>query len=112
MSQILFHSPGQNVTLVLETLDGYTRTDSPSLPSITRIIFPNLTLAASYPQPMVRLSTGLYKYNFTLPSGGVTAIGTYIVDVTWQDPHTGGYAQSYFQIVVTAASGNYGITPG
>lgn len=111
MSQILFHSPGQSVTLVLETLDGYARADSATLPSINSILFPNQSMASSYPQNMIQLSTGLYAFYFTLPRGA-GSIGSYIVDVSWQDPHTGGTAQTYFQVVVTAASGNYGITPG
>lgn len=111
MSQILFHSPGQIVTLILETLDGYQRADSGTTPSITRIIFPDLTLASGYPQNMTRLSTGLYRFIFTLPKKAIS-IGSYVADVTWSDPHSGAPAQTYYQIIVTAPQGNYGITTG
>ena len=111
MSQILFQSPGQQVTLVLETLDGYQRADSPVLPSIVRVFFPTLTLASGYPQNMVRISTGFYVFTFGLPQGA-TSVGTYVVDVAWQDPHTGNPAQTYYQVVVTAPFGNYSVTAG
>lgn len=111
MSQILNAAPGQQITLVLETFDGYQRADSTVLPAITRIIFPNLSLASGYPQSMVRLSTGLYIFNFTLPTGA-TAVGSYIADVVWGDPDTGSPAQTYYQIVVTAPFGNYSVTTG
>lgn len=111
MSQILFHSPGQQVTIVLETLDGYQRADSSTIPSVYRIIFPSLSLAAGYPLNMTKISAGLYVFTFALPVGA-TAVGSYIVDVVWTDPATGNPAQTYYQIVVTAPSGNYSVTAG
>lgn len=111
MSQILYHSPGQTVTILLETLDGYIRADSATIPNVNSILFPNLTGAAGYPKPMTRISTGLYIFSFTLPQGA-TAVGTYIADVSWVDPATASPAQTYYQIVVTAPFGNYTVTTG
>ena len=110
MSFILFHSPGQTVTVVFETLDGYgSRSDGYSTPIITRVIFPNLSLATGYPQPMTRLDVGLYRFQFGLPSLA-SSVGTYIVDISYQDPDSGLPAQTFAQVVVTAPFGQYSVS--
>lgn len=108
MTQILQYSPGQVVTIILETFnsDGY-RQDSISLPIVNRVILPAFTLAASYPQSMIKLDTGLYYYKFTLPTGAVS-IGSYIVDVVYADPITSIIKETAYQIVCTAPYGNFG----
>jgi hypothetical protein len=111
MSYILNSTPGQLVTIVLETFDGYSRADAYTPPSVMNIIFPNLSLAANYPQPMVRISQGLYYYNFTLPAGQ-TAVGSYIVNVCWLDPATSNLAQTFFQVICSAPFGIYSATAG
>lgn len=109
MTQVFYHSPGQSVTIVLETLAVTgNREDSPSLPIVERIITPALTLAANYPQTMHKLDTGLYYYKFILPTGP-TAIGTYIVDVSYVDPAISATKSLAFQVVVTATAGNFGL---
>jgi hypothetical protein len=109
MTQVFYHSPGQSVTIVLETLAVTgAREDSPSLPIVNRIILPSLTLAGNYPQTMIRLDTGLYYYKFALPTGA-TAIGTYIVDVSYVDPAISALKSVAFQVVVTATAGNFGL---
>jgi hypothetical protein len=110
MSFILQQSPGQTVTVVFETLDGYgSRADGYSIPVISRIIFPNLSLASGYPKSMNRIDVGLFNFSFTLPSLA-TAVGSYIVDVSYQNPDTGLPEQTFFQVVVTAPFGQYSIT--
>jgi hypothetical protein len=108
MTTVLYHNPGQSVTLVLEThdSDGY-RSDGYLFPVVDRIILPALTLAADYPQSMIQLDTGLYYYKFTLPTGAAS-FGTYIADVTFDDPATGNTTTIAYQIVVTAVTGNFG----
>lgn len=109
MTQTLYHNPGQSVTVILETLSTIgARQDSASTPIVTRIILPSLNLAADYPQNMIRLDTGLYYYKFILPTGS-TAIGTYIVDIYYIDPATTIAKNTAYQIIVTAASGNFGL---
>lgn len=109
MTQVFYHSPGQSVTVVLETLSVTgSREDSPSLPTVDRIILPSLTLAANYPQSMIRIDTGLYYYKFILPSGS-SAIGTYIIDVSYVDPAISVLKSVAYQVVVTAAAGNFGL---
>ena len=111
MNQIYYYGPGTQVTLFFETLDGYgLRSDGYNvLPSITRILFPNLTAAMGYPQDMTRVDVGLFKYNFTLPTGSAS-IGSYLVDVLYQDPDTFANKQTFMQIVVTAPMGGYSIS--
>ena len=111
MSYILNATPGQLVTIILETLDGYSRADAYTPPTISRIVFPSLLLATGYPQPMTRLSTGLYIYSFTLPTGA-SAVGSYIVDVFWQDPATNSLAQTFWQVVCSAPFGMYSASAG
>lgn len=112
MSQILQHSPGQQVTLVFEILDANgVRSDGymGSLPQVSRIVFPTLTLAADYPKDMTKIDDGLFFFKFTLPAGS-SAVGTYIADIAWFDPDTSDLKQTFFQIVVTAPFGNYTIS--
>jgi len=111
MSYILNASPGQLVTIILETLDGYSRADAYAPPTVMRVVFPSLLLATGYPQPMTRLSTGLYRFTFTLPTGA-TSVGSYIVDVCWQDPATNNLAQTFWQVVCNAPFGMYSASAG
>jgi hypothetical protein len=109
---ILYHSPGQLVTVLLETLnpDGY-RADGYAVPSVNRIIFPSLANASSYPQNMVKIGEGLYRHSFTLPTGA-SAVGSYVVDIKYQLPDDPTIKSSFVQVVVTAPAGNYSISSG
>lgn len=111
MSQILTAAPGQQCTIFLETFDGYQRADSGIIPSVVRVLFPNLSAAAGYPQPFTRIGAGLYVFSFTLPTGA-TSVGSYLVDVAWNDPDSGLPAQTYYQVIVSAPKGNYSVTTG
>ena len=107
MSQILSFSPGQQVTIFLEVKDGYgSRIDSPSLPVVSKIIFPALTLAASYPQDMIKIETGLYYYQFALPTGA-SAVGNYLVDVSYINPENDAINNQLYHIIVNAPFGNF-----
>src|ERR1700729_1504039 len=48
--------------------DGYGADGYYDLPLVNRIIFPSLIDATGYPQQMVRIDTGLYYFQFTLPT--------------------------------------------
>lgn len=107
MIQTLQFFPGQLATVFLETLDGYgVRTNTVDAPVVNRIIFPNLTLASNYPQNMVNLDTGLYYYQFLLPTGSV-AVGSYLVDVLYVSPATNEQTTALYQVIVSAPFGNY-----
>lgn len=112
MTEILQYSPGQQVTIFLQTLDQYgQRTsdgyDGYSTPVVTRVLLPGYTLASGYPQPMSQLDVGLYTFQFVLPTGAIS-IGSYMVDVAYMN--TEGYVNTQiYQIVVTAPFGQYSI---
>ena len=118
MLNTLSYTPGQTVTVFLETLDGYgQRADGYLPPVITRLIFPDLTLATGYPVNMVKLDVGLYYYQFILPSGallpsGNSSIGSYLVDIAYDNPTTGYINTALYQIQVSAPFGNFGLTVG
>lgn len=112
----LYYFPGQKATVFLETLnssgvraDGYTLPDG--YPFITRVIFPDLSLAAGFPQNMIKLDVGLYFFQFTLPTTA-SAVGSYLVDGYYKDPSSSTYFNKIFQIIVTAPFGNFGTTIG
>jgi hypothetical protein len=110
--QTLNYFPGQRVTIFLETVDGYgARSDSLSMPLVNRVIFPSLTLASAYPQPMTQLDIGLYYYQFILPTGAIS-IGNYLVDVVFTNPANNTITTTGYQIVVSAPFGNFSTTIG
>lgn len=130
MSQVLQYSPGQIVTIIFEQLldsgpndgyrsDGYNIGFGPpdgygvdgyySLPIISRIILPSLSEVAGYPKKMTRIDVGLYYFQFTLPIGS-PAIGSYIVDITYINPNTENYAQTFYQVICAAPFGQYSVT--
>ena len=108
--QLLFHTPGQKVTMFLETFgsDGY-RANCPGLPIVNQIILPNLE-EDGYTLPTFTLvDVGIYRVQYTLPKGSVS-IGSYLVDVSFTAPGTSTPRQQLFQIICTAPFGNYGLT--
>ena len=116
--QFLSYFPGQEVTVLLETVDadsiradGYLLPDGYILPIVSKILKPNLTYIDGYPFDMTKLEVGVYYYKFTLPTGA-SAVGSYIVDVTYLDPADSTLKQILYQIVVTAPYGNFGATAG
>lgn len=110
--QVLSYFPGQIATIFLEVTDGYNnvREDSSTTPVVVRIFKPDLTYMDGYIQPMDRLDTGLYRFQFTIPTGA-SAVGSYLVDVAYTDPD-GFNSSATFQVVVTAPFGNFGVTIG
>lgn len=112
MSQTLSYFPGQQVTIFLETKDSNgSRLDCPSLPFVSKVILPTLTLASDYPQDMVNIEEGLYYFQFTLPTGA-SAVGNYLVDVSYVHPDTGYTNTEIYNIVVGAPFGNFSVSVG
>lgn len=110
--QVLSYFPGQQARLFLETFgsDGY-RADGYLAPTVTHIYKPDFTLMDGYAHVMTKLSTGLYYYSFTLPTGAAS-IGNYLVDITYLDPITSMLHEIAYQIIVTAPYGNFSATIG
>jgi hypothetical protein len=111
MLSVLQYFPGQVVTVFLETVDGYgARTDEQgvidgySVPVVHRVIDPNLDGLAGYPNNMTKYDTGLYYFQFTLPSGAA-AVGSYLVDIEYYNPANGVLTNQAYQVVVTAPYG-------
>lgn len=105
--QTLTFFPGQRVVIFLETVDAQNvRTDGYALPVVDRIIFPGFTLASSYPQDMTKLDTGLYYYQFILPTGAIS-VGNYLIDVSYINPVNDVINKKLYQIVVNAPYGNF-----
>lgn len=111
MIQTLSYAPGQQATVFLEVKDGYgQRSDGyGDIPFVSRIIFPGFTLAACYPQNMIRLDVGLFYFQFFLPTGAVS-VGSYLVDVSYFDVALSYPTTKLYQILVSAPFGNYGVT--
>jgi hypothetical protein len=103
----LQYTPGQKASIVLETTgpDGY-RMDCSELPRVANIWNPALELIDGYTGPMVQVATGLYVSYFTIPTGA-SAVGSYLVDVTYIDPFTLAVQEIIYQLVVSAPYGIY-----
>lgn len=112
MLTVQSYFPGQKATIFLETLDPTTgaRADGYSLPVITRVIFPDLTLAQFFPQDMVKLDVGLYFFQFTIPFTAA-AVGSYLVDGYYYQPTTEIPLTFTYQMVVNAPFGNFAAIP-
>jgi hypothetical protein len=80
----IFANTGQLVRLVVQTKDGYSTLVDGYVPVIQSVMFPDLSLAAGYPQSMTRLDLGLYAHGLQLPTGA-DALGTYIAQVYWEE---------------------------
>jgi hypothetical protein len=114
MIPVLSYFPGQTATIFLEVTDGYSnvRVDSVSMPIISRILLPDLSLRDGYAQEMTRIDTGLYTFKFTLPTGAAS-IGSYLVDVLYRSPFTAGgnagndISYAAYQVIVNAPFGMY-----
>ena len=106
--QQLYYSPGQKVTLYLEVTDGYynRRFDSLVEPTISKIIFPDLSLADGFPQSMTKIGTGLYNFQYILPTGAAS-VGSYFVDGYYSNPVDGYLSSIGYQVIVTAPYGIY-----
>jgi hypothetical protein len=111
--QYLSCFPAQEVTLYLQVTDadgyfadGYTDIDGYYIPSVTRMILPDLTSADGYPQAMTKYSTGLYYYKFTLPRGAIS-VGAYMADVMFLNPQNNNINHELYHISVNAPYGNF-----
>jgi len=120
MSQFLSYSPGQIVTLFLDTKDsdgyycdgyyeGNYKIDGYESPIIFRVISPSFVLLSDFPKPLIRFDTGIYYVQFTLPTGA-SAVGTYWVDIKYRQPIMNLLKLRAYQVVVTAPFGLYSIT--
>ena len=110
MVNSLYANPGQTVTLVVQTTDGYGDRIDGYVPRIENVYFPTLTTAAGYPRSMNRLELGVYYYNVQLPSDS-TALGTFIINIFYRQPGSNAPVWEVFTIQVARAFGNSSVSP-
>ncbi len=107
----IFSNPGQNVTLVAQTVNALGVRVDGYVPEVTEVLFPNLTPAGSYPQAMTSLGTGLYGHVLQIPAG-TASLGTFIASVKWTDPtNESAEVWAVFQIQVALPFGNTSVSP-
>lgn len=104
----IFANTGQLIRLVVQTLDGYGNRADGYTPVVESVLYPDLSLAAGYPQSMVRLDTGLYGHGLLLPTGA-DALGTYIASVSWYE--NGQIKWATFAINVARPFGISAVSP-
>lgn len=100
-------SPGQpiNIILVIRDSNG-ARLNLIALPQVSKILLPNLSTATNFPANMTNIDVGIYSYKFAV-AAGATAVGTYLVYVTYIDPVSSISKEDIYQVIVTAPFGNY-----
>lgn len=104
----IFANPGQTVRLVVQTLDGYGNRADGYVPTVTRVYFPDLTIAQGYPQVMTRMDTGLYVHGLVIPTG-VGYLGTFVASVYYEEEGTPRW--ELFTINVSRPFGNSSVAP-
>jgi hypothetical protein len=118
MPDILTYFPGQEVTIFLDTkLDGYLADadylthpiDGYNSPVVNRIFTPTLDLSINYPQPLIRIDTGLYYYKFRLPTGAA-AVGSYLIDIEYRRPSDNNLQSIMYQVICSAPFGLYSVS--
>lgn len=92
---------GHTVTLTatVRDVDGYLA-DSSTTPVIQFIADPNDDALPGFPVDMTRISTGIYEYDFAVPSG-LAYVGTYTASITWPFPDT--FEPQYLYILIFAS---------
>lgn len=106
----LVANPGQTVSLVVQTVDGYGARQSGSVPQVMSIYFPDRSVAQGFPQSMSELETGLYIYDIAIPEGTM-GLGTFVASVVYTQQGTGNPVWETFIISVARPFGNSSATP-
>ncbi len=112
MSQIipLFANPGQTISITVQTLDGYGNRVDGYTPTVMSVYFPDRSLSQGFPEAMVRLETGLYVYNLSIPSG-LASLGTFVASTMHFDPGSAELVWNVFSINVARPFGNSSASP-
>ena len=106
MTNAVYTKPGKTVSLSLLVYDDGDLVDSLTNPAITNIYKPNLTVVDGYPQNMIKIDTGIYIFNYTVPNHP-SSIGNFIIDIEYTDVNSNLLNKTY-QIIVqySGLSGN------
>jgi hypothetical protein len=107
----IFANPGKNVTIAVQVLDGYGRSDGYGSPVVDWVRFPSGLMAADFPQAMTRIEQGVYAYTLSIPSG-MSSVGTFIVSASYSDPLDQSLTKfELFLINVALPFGNSSVSP-
>ena len=106
----IFANPGQTVRLTVQVLDGYGNRSDGYVPQVTKVFFPDLSIAAGYPQAMTRIDVGLYVHGLVIPTGP-ESLGTFVASVQSQVVGTGAPDWQVFSIQVARPFGNSSVSP-
>ena len=106
----LFANPGQSVGVAVQVLDLNDERIDGYVPQIDYVINPAGTMQTGFPTAMTNEATGLYSLNISIPTG-LTAVGTYIVSVSWLRPGTAFTQSEVFLINVALPFGNAKVSP-
>lgn len=101
---------GQNVRIVVQTVDGYGARVDGYVPIVTQVLFPDFSTAANYPVNMLRIDQGLYVHGLDIPNSP-EAIGTFIASVFFLQPGVDQPVWETFTIQVDRPFGNATVSP-
>jgi hypothetical protein len=123
-TKYIFANTGQLVRLVIQTLDSNGDRVDGYIPVVQNVIFPDFSVPVGYPCQMIQAYitgdgyvpgvdgdgyvSGLYTHNLLIPTG-ITALGTYIANVYWED--NGQPQWDVFAINVARPFGNSSVSP-
>lgn len=107
----LFANPGQRVLAAIQNLDAHgSRTDGYSFPQVDFVIKPDGSYMSGFPVSMNLVTAGLFTYPITIPNG-ITAVGTYVVSISWPDITTSYLQYECYLINVALPFGNSSVSP-
>jgi len=103
-------TPGQAVIITTQVMDASAERIDGYVPQIDYIIDPTSVMFTGYPVAMIRMAEGVYSSNVDIPVG-ISAVGTYIVSVSYNRPGTILTQYEVFLINVALAFGNSSVSP-
>lgn len=109
---VLYTAPKKTLTVAFEILNAAgMRANSSSTPVVEKIYAQDFSLVGGYPKNMIQVGVGLYSFDFVTVAGP-SALGTYIVDLSWSNPDTNLMNQTAIQVICRLQSlgGSYLIT--
>lgn len=103
-------NPGQTIIIAVQTLDGYGSRVDGYIPQIDFVMAPSGSEFSGFPSQMTRITEGLYNSAISLPTG-LSAVGTYLVSVSWLHPDTNAPQYELFLINAGLPFGAAIVTP-
>ena len=103
-------NPGKTVAITTQVLDTSGERVDGYIPQIDYVITPSGSMSSGFPANMTKVAIGLYSSNITIPSGS-SAVGTYIVSISWTRP---GTSQTQYEVHLINAFlpfGNSSVSP-